>query len=251
MEQNQQPNSLSTLNEQINRIQEKVLSKPRCPKCGGVFPLGHTGDCPYCRQEDELKESQKKAIFDRKNNPEKYMKKIGIGKRYLPCSLENFKGGEKYTVFCKQWLENPTESLFLTGAFGCGKTHLAVGLCRGLIQKENPIEIIFTHAIDLLYKIRQSFNATNFQDSMDNLVENYSKRDLLFLDDLGAEKSTEWAIETLSLIIDRRDREMLPTIITSNLSLEEIAEKLSGRISSRMANGKIIKINMLDYRTKR
>jgi len=48
-----------------------------------------------------------------------------------------------------------------------------------------------------------------------------------------AEKTTEWALQTLFVIIDRRYRNMVKTIITSNLSLNEISEKIGDRIASR------------------
>jgi DNA replication protein DnaC len=73
----------------------------------------------------------------------------------------------------------------------------------------------------------------------------------LCLDDLGAEKTTEYAITTLYLIIDRRIRNEMQTIITTNLSLDEIEATLGARIASRLAEMKIIKINMPDYRKKR
>ena len=62
---------------------------------------------------------------------------------------------------------------------------------------------------------------------------------LLALDDLGMERPTEWAMETLSRLIDSRTMEGLPTIITSNYSLGELRDRWGGmegaRIVSRIA----------------
>ncbi len=216
-----------------------------CSKCGeeyfglSAMTVGRCLDCEIKRSEWE----------NRKEHPDKYLKAIGVGKRYLSCSLDGFKGGhQKYIDFCRAWLSDPTISIFFTGYYGCGKTHLAVGICRELIIQERRWDIRFINAIDLLYEIRRTFNS---DEDCEYVIDQYLKAEILVLDDLGAEKTTEWAIETLSLIIDRRDRELLPTIITSNLSLADITEKLSGRISSRMANGKIVKIDLPDYRKKR
>lgn len=214
--------------------------------------------CNNCQDRN----NKKNWLKERVENIDIFLFEAGIRKRYLQCTLDNFKGGEKYVKFCKKWLENPKESLFLTGAFGCGKTHLAVALCRELAQKKELYKIEFQFSIDLLYEIKKTFNNEKKWDwqtdsekpkDANGYIEFFSNPNLhfLILDDLGAEKSTEWAVETLSLIIDRRDRDMLPTIVTSNLSLEEIGEKISGRIASRLANGKIIKIDMPDYRLKR
>lgn len=214
----------------------------KCKNCKKMFLskeiLSEEGLCPFCADI-------KRDIENRRKNTKAYLARIGVGKRYLDCSLENFQGGKQYVDFCKEWLKTPIDSVFFTGRYGCGKTHLAVALCRELIRKEKKYEILFSHAIDMLYTIRK-----NLED-LDSYINKYSSADFLVIDDLGAERTTDWVIETFSLIIDRRDREMLPTIITSNLSLVDIEEKLSGRISSRIANGKIVKINLPDYRKKR
>jgi DNA replication protein DnaC len=73
----------------------------------------------------------------------------------------------------------------------------------------------------------------------------------LVIDDLGAEKSSEWAREILYLIIDKRYSDLLPTIITSNLSPKELAEKLDDRLVSRlMEDAIVIKIDGKDHRVK-
>jgi integrase len=56
----------------------------------------------------------------------------------------------------------------------------------------------------------------------------------LYLDDLGTEKPTDWALQTLYLIIDRRYPEMMQTIISSNLNLDELSSRLGDRIASRI-----------------
>lgn len=229
----------SLFHDCIERLKLRVKKQPHeCSQCGKEY-FG-----PAC-VECEIKSKDWKS---RKENTEKYLREIGIGKRYLSCSFSNFQNGQKYTDFFRSWALKPVESIFFTGFYGSGKTHLAVAICRELIIQERKWSIRFVNAIDLLYEIRRTFNSN---EDCEYVIDRYSKAEILVLDDLGAEKTTEWAIETLSLILDRRDRELLPTIITSNLSLGDIAGKLSGRISSRMSNGKIVKIDLPDYRKKR
>ena len=215
--------------------------------CGEINYKTWAGDhgnmCFKCHRKAQ-------EIAERKRNVVPCLKRAGIGKRYIGCSLDNYQGGEKYVKFCREWIKegNREESIFFTGSFGSGKTHLSVALCRELFLCHELYEVYFESSIDLLYEIRKSFSSTT---DTDEIIKRYSQVDYLVIDDLGAEKTTEWSIETLSLIIDRRDRNLLPTIVTSNLSLNEVAEKISGRIASRMANGKIVKIDMPDYRKKR
>ena len=72
------------------------------------------------------------------------------------------------------------------------------------------------------------------------------------LDDLGVEKPTEWAKKTLNYIIYERDNNFKPTIITANLSLDDIANQIDKRISSRIAGmGQVIRVQGPDWRLKR
>ena len=204
----------------------------------------------YCPEHsiELLGQAQKQIQNDRKNNIELYLTSIGISKRYVNCTLENFKGGEKYVKFCKNYVKNPIDSLFFTGTFGCGKTHLSIGICRELILSEKIYSARFTTGAELLLKIRSGFSDNKPEEQT---IDEFTKTDFLFIDDLGAEKTTEWSKQTLYLIIDRRDRDLKTTIITSNLSLEEIEENISGRIASRIANSVVINVNLPDYRKKR
>ena len=76
-----------------------------------------------------------------------------------------------------------------------------------------------------------------------------SFKGVLVIDDLGANKATEWVRQITYYIVNAREQEMLPIIITSNFSLEEIAEQIDSRISSRIAGMcKSIKLSGRDRR---
>lgn len=237
----------SILSETIGGIggmigdQLTVKNPMYCEICGVSLGLLDKGSiCHDCRKEIDIADYRRRNIT-------KVLADTGVGKRYLSCALELFTGGAKYIDWCQKWLANPADGIFFSGQYGCGKTHLAVAICRELLLSARLPSVLFVYSVDLLYSIRESFSS----DGAGSIINKHTSVDYLILDDLGAEKSTEWAIETLSLIIDRRDRNMLPTIVTSNLSLADIEEKLSGRIASRLANGKVVKIDMPDYRKQR
>lgn len=148
------------------------------------------------------------------------------------------------------------KSLFITGACGTGKTHKAVSLMKGYVDslpchnfvspyKNLPI---FITVPELLMKIRSCFSLNECEEM---IVEKYSNCSLLVLDDIGIEKTSEWALQTLYVILNKRYSEQLQTIITSNLSIEEIGEKLRDRIASRIAGMcKIVKLTGKDRRVK-
>jgi len=89
----------------------------------------------------------------------------------------------------------------------------------------------FKSVPDLLFDIKQTFRDTSLTDP----ISWYRKTPYLMLDDIGAEKSTEWAAEQLTYLIDYRMGCELPTIVTSNYSLEEL-EGIPGyqRMASRL-----------------
>lgn len=212
------------------------------------------------REHEEAAVARREAeIKDRQDNPEKHLAQIGVGKRHLPCSFENYQDGDKIKAACKEFLRSPFD-LVLSGGAGSGKTHLAVAILRELVRLCKILDGpkawcgddrkgCFVSVPELLAKIRATYSDPNGDE--EGLIDKYASVKYLVLDDLGAEKSTEWSISTLYLIIDRRYREMLPTIVTTNLTVDEIGQGLSRRIASRLSSGKVISIKAPDYRKRR
>lgn len=226
---------------------------------------GRRGRCWDCEQEERDKrhdERNKKELRESLSDITAYLKRANIPQKYINSSFDTFSGNEKLVTELKK---SDSESIVLCGNTGCGKTHLAVAMIKNafindinrlldvdLSGRTPPIvkRIMFKPVPDLLLEIRQSFRA-DAQQSEEAIISKYCDAGLLILDDLGSEKTSEYSITTLYIIIDRRDRELLPTIITTNLSQKEIEEKLGARIASRLSGMKNIKINMPDYRKKR
>ena len=232
--------TLSVLSEKYS-VEEEV-----CHIHGSSLP------CPMCAaRQQEAFERCERIARERREHPEPIMRLCGIKQRYLSCSFESFQGGGGITTECLEFLGKP-QDIVLVGGPGNGKTHLAVAIIRELVKElkiNGPQDCIFITVPDLLLEIRSTFGEESSSEK--EIVEKYSSVPYLVLDDIGAEKSTEWSITTLYLIIGRRTSEELPTIYTTNLSLEEIDTKLSSRIASRMAYAKVLKNGMPDYRRKR
>ena len=169
---------------------------------------------------------------------------LGVPKLYSACKFDTFQGNEKLVTALGSIARGDVH-VVLRGNTGCGKTHLAVAMIRDL----NIFKALYITVPDLLLKIRSSFNGGS--ESEDEIIGKYSEIQVLVLDDLGAEKVSEFAITTLYIILDRRIRECRKTIITTNLSKEEIEATFGARIASRLAGMENIKINMPDYRKNR
>ena len=101
------------------------------------------------------------------------------------------------------------------GPVGVGKTHLAVGILKAVIRKTGAKGYFF-ETPDLLRQVRNTYN-TRVDETEMGVLQPVIDAELLVLDDLGAEKTSEWVQETLGLVINSRYNARRPTIITTNL----------------------------------
>jgi DNA replication protein DnaC len=106
------------------------------------------------------------------------------------------------------------KGLFLNGPPGVGKTHIAVALLKQVVRTRGA-RGLFYDTRELLRVIRNTFNPVTRTAEMD-ILRPVMEADLLVLDDLGAEKPSEWVEETMNLIVNTRYNEKRPTIFTSN-----------------------------------
>jgi DNA replication protein DnaC len=170
-----------------------------------------------------------------------------IPKRYQHCDLSNFvtypneklmravagvsKFIDAYPVVDK--------GLFLIGLPGIGKSHLAVAALKHAIMSCGA-RGLFYDVRELLKLIRSTYNPVVRTAEME-VLRPVLEADLLVLDDLGAEKTSEWVEETLNLVVNTRYNERRPTIFTSNYEEKEqtgagdsLLERVGFRIHSRL-----------------
>jgi len=173
-------------------------------------------------------------------------KRIGIDERFwkLP-KFKIEKGNKKAYEATLEFIKNPSKGLFLFGPAGTGKTHLAVK-----IAQEVDSEVKFVKIPKLLFSFKANYNGQGHEN--EQIIERLSKVPLLILDDLGAEKASEWVAETLYILIDERYGNMKPTVLTSNYSPSELAERLGDRIVSRIIEMcRVIEIKTSDKRKEK
>jgi DNA replication protein DnaC len=121
--------------------------------------------------------------------------------------------------------------LWFFGDVGTGKTSLAMLVSKAALEAGRSVAIYSVPR--LLADIKDTYeddSGRSYTDLFDRLCE----VDLLHLDDLGAEKRTEWVLEQLYSIVNERWQNERPIVVTTNLGLDELREQIGFRTVSRI-----------------
>lgn len=113
------------------------------------------------------------------------------------------------------------KNVFISGAVGSGKTHLACAVARELLAKNLVRNVQFARCVSLFDEIKRSFNAGT------DALAPYRTCGVLVLDDLGKQASTPWSLERLFDLVDDRYARCLPTITTSNYNPRDLIVHLA------------------------
>lgn len=175
----------------------------------------------------------------------KKYERIGLDKRFWLLPKFNLEPGNKkaFEVVSEFITNRNGKGIFLFGPAGTGKTHLVAK-----IAQETDLETKFIKMPKLLLQLRANFNTPNSWRNED-IINKLAEQPLLIIDDLGAEKTSDWVEETIYLLIDERYGKELPTILTSNYSLSDIAKRVGDRVASRITEMcRVVEINTSDKR---
>ena len=122
--------------------------------------------------------------------------------------------------------------LWLFGNTGTGKTTLAMLVSKAALDAGRSVAIYSLPK--LLARIRRTYDAEPGGDSYLEFFDRLTGVDLLHLDDLGAERSTEWVIEQLYALINERYERRLSIVVTTNVEHAQLEEQIGERTVSRM-----------------
>ena len=145
--------------------------------------------------------------------------------RLADANFENFqqtKQNSRHLRLCRRYAEcfnemmEKNQGLLFYGGVGTGKTYAAACIANYLLSRRRSV--VMTSFVKLLESMM------NFKEDDSVLISRLNRAKLLIIDDLGAERSTDFALEKVYDIVDSRYRAKLPVILTTNLSMDELMQ---------------------------
>ena len=227
-------------------LEETVEELNHCSNCPGLI------DCQN-RFEGHVLYPEKKGkqiVFAytpckyEKERKEKEANRMTRDKELAMASMADIDATDKKRLPAVKWLINfcktydrttSHKGLYLHGTFGCGKTYLISAAFNELSKKRISTEIVYFP--ELLRDLKSDF------DLFGDRIEYLENVDLLLIDDIGAEKVTEWSRdEILGTILQHRMNNYKTTFFTSNLTIEELEQHLiiSSNIDEKVKARRII-----------
>ena len=200
-------------------------------------------DCPLCEDRGYLADGTLCKCYQQERI-QNIIEQSGMSAAMQQYRFENFyldgfdkpEDIQKKVEWCKQFarqIVNGTcnDSLFLRGDVGRGKTHLSSAIANAVLAGGKTV--IYKRAADLFDMIRRykyEESTQRWHEVLDQLIS----CDLLVIDDLGAERTTDFVTEQLVFLLEERNYRNKPWIINSNLKLSQIQDSYNTRVSDRI-----------------
>lgn len=188
----------------------------------------------------------KSAKYWRMRPVEERVRNLRIPPRYRSCTLQSFESTEgspeeALLSAVSKWANNIDKrmedgiGLYIHGKTGVGKTHLAAAALREVVSKHNLSGLFLPYDlfVEMVHDSRNNDGELPDMYGDPNLLK-YIRRvfDVLVIDNLNADRLTDYMAKTISNVIDSRYEMQLPTIITTEIRPDKLATLYSPRVQS-------------------
>ena len=206
----------------------------------GVENVKHS-QCPECVKAELADiESSLRAL-----RVADLMDNAGIARRFEACEFDNYQAinqdAAKNLASCQRYTHSWPErlkagtGLVMTGNCGTGKNHLAVSIAKSIIR-DHLAKVEITDVMRLTRAVKSTWRH-NADVTEEDVIERFASLDLLIIDEVGVQFGSPTEMTILQEIINARYESILPTILISNLTFDQLKETIGERIVDRVTDG--------------
>jgi DNA replication protein DnaC len=205
------------------------------------------GQCQACakHKEQQAQERQRVVQSDQERRRiEGLFQRAGIPLRFQSRTFDSYQANNegqakalrKARSYADNWRENVAAgtSLIFSGNAGTGKTHLACAIANELMGQ--GVSSVFTTVSDAMRAIKRTYDAGSQMTEV-QAIQAFVDPGLLILDEVGANRGTEYEVQLVFDIINKRYENCRPTIILTNLDPQALRECLGERVVDRLREG--------------
>jgi len=205
-------------------------------------------ECKKCLEEKLARLKSDEDSFARRRRESEIMRLMGnlnLPQRFAHSTLDNYEPTNQDAARClklckayaAKWADRRKQGggMVMCGKPGTGKNHLALAIAKHVIN-EHQQSSMFTTAL----RVARAFKSTwgkNAERTEYEVISAYTDPDLLIIDEVGVQFGSEAEKLILFEVINTRYEQMKPTILISNLPLEELTAFIGERVIDRMNDG--------------
>ena len=227
-----------------SKLEEYLQEENNCKNCHGLYECKNKirGYTNYPQKYNNHLMFSTEACYFKSQEFKKIKESTTALQELETSSLKTIDTSDKNRYKLIKWVTNfikeydygkNIKGLYLHGNFGCGKTYILSACFNEMKKRGFRTKIVYLP--DLLRTIKGDFEAMNY------IMDELCNIDILLIDDIGAEKVTDWGRdEILGTILQSRMNEHKTTFFTSNFTIKELEEHLSNKGVDKVKANRII-----------
>lgn len=201
--------------------------------------------CPACSAEAAVKDQAEREHREREAAQEAWQRRLGysgIPDRFMNRSLKSYaaetEGQRRALAFAEAYADSFDEALstgrsaVFIGMPGTGKTHLAVGIGLRIMHRDGRT-VLFSTVMRAIRRVRNTWSR-NTEETETAAIEALTRPDLLILDEVGVQYGSDAEKLLIFDILNERYENRRPTLLLSNLALDDVKAYLGERVYDRL-----------------